>query len=52
MFGKYCGQMTGKRLLVSGKYALIKFHSNRRIQDRGFFMSFTAVVPPCKKIIE
>ena len=26
VFGKYCGQMTGKTVLVSGKYALIEFH--------------------------
>ena len=49
VFGKYCGHMTGKTVLVSGKYALIKVHSNRGIQKRGFLISFTAVVPPCKK---
>jgi len=49
MFGKYCGHMTGKTVLVSGKKALIKFHSGSNIQNRGFLMSFTAVVPPCKK---
>ena len=45
VFGKYCAHMTGKTLLVSGKYALIKFHSNRTIQNRGFLISFTY----CKK---
>ena len=45
VFGKYCGHMTGKTLLVSGKYALIKFHSNRNIQNRRFLISFTS----CKK---
>ena len=49
VFGKYCGHKTGKTVLVSGKYALIKFHSNSSIQNRGFLMSFAAVVPPCKK---
>ena len=49
VFGKYCGHKTGKTVLVSGKYTLIKVHSNRRIQKRGFLISFTAVVPPCKK---
>ena len=34
---------------VSGKYTLIKFHSDRGIQKRGFLISFTAVVPLCKK---
>ena len=49
VFGKYCGHKTGKTVLVSGKYTLIEVHSNRRIQKRGFIISFTAVVPPCKK---
>ena len=49
VFGKYCGHKTGKTVLVSGKYALIKFHSDRGVQKRGFLISFTAVVPPCKK---
>ena len=49
MFGKYCGHMTGKTVLVSGKYALIEFHSDGRYESRGFVMSFKAVAPPCKK---
>ena len=49
LFGKYCGHMTGKTLLVSGKTAMIKFHSNSRIRRRGFLMRLTAVEPPCKK---
>ena len=49
VFGKYCGHMTGKTVLVSGKYALIEFHSDRRYESRGFVMSFTAVGPPRKK---
>ena len=44
-FGKYCGHMTGKTLLVYGKYALIKVHSDSRFQKRGFLISFTS----CKK---
>ena len=50
VFGKYCGHMTGKTVLVSGKYVVIKFHSESNIQNRGFLMEFTAVVPPCKKL--
>ena len=49
VFGKYCGHMAGKRVLVSGKYALIKFHSASNIPKRGFLMEFSAAVPPCKK---
>ena len=49
VFGKYCGHMTGKTVLVSGKYALIEFHSDGRNESRRFLMSFTAVAPPRKK---
>ena len=49
VFGKYCGHMTGKTVLISGKYALIEFHSDSNIQNRGFLVEFSAVVPPCKK---
>jgi len=41
--------MTGKTVLVFGKYVLIKFHSDSNIQDRGFVMEFSAVEPTCKK---
>ena len=49
VFGKYCGHKTGKTVLVSGKYALIRLHSSRGIQNRGFLFSFKAVAPPSKK---
>jgi len=49
VFGKYCGLMTGKTVLVSGNYVVIKFHSDNNIQSRGFLMGFSAVLPPCKK---
>ena len=49
VFGKYCGHMTGKTVLVSGKYALIEFHSDGRNEGRRFVMSFTAVAPQRKK---
>ena len=49
VFGKYCDNMTGKTVLVSGKYALIKFHSHSNIQNRGFLMTFSAVGAPGKK---
>ena len=50
VFGKYCGHRTGKTVLVSGKYVLIKFHPDSNIQDRGFLIKFADVVPPCKKL--
>ena len=49
VFGKYCGHMTGKTVLVSGKHALMKFHSDSKVQSRGFLVTFLAVEPPCKK---
>ena len=47
VFGKYCGHINGETVLVSGKYALIIFHSNGRIENKGFLISFT----PCKILI-
>jgi len=41
--------MTGKTVFVSGKYALIIFHSGSKIQNRGLLIKFSVVVPPCKK---
>ncbi|KAJ7390557.1 hypothetical protein OS493_024595 [Desmophyllum pertusum] len=38
---KYCGQQTGQTVLVTGKYILIKFHSDHALQKKGFFMYFT-----------
>ena len=43
VFGKYCGNKTGQTVLVSGKYALIKFHSDDSLVERGFLMHFTVV---------
>ena len=48
VFGKYCGHKTGKNVIVSGKYALIKFHSDSSVQNRRFLIKFSAVAPPCK----
>lgn len=43
VFGKYCGPRTGETVLVTGKYALLKFRTNGNIQQRGFPLSFTVV---------
>ena len=37
-FGVYCGQETGRTVLVTGKYALLKFHSDGDFQNRGFVL--------------
>lgn len=44
---RYCGQQSGLKVSVTGKYALVKFHSNSENQKIGFEMYFTAV-PQCK----
>jgi len=40
--GKYCGQRTGQNILLTGDRMLIKFHSNWRVEERGFLIHFTA----------
>ena len=41
--GKYCGQRTGRNILLTGEQILIKFHSDRSKEERGFLIHFTAV---------
>ena len=43
VFGKYCGNKTGQTVLVSGKYALIKLHSDGSFTERGFLMHYSVV---------
>ena len=40
--GKYCGQKTGQNILLTGDQILIKFHSDSRVQLRGFLIHFNA----------
>ena len=42
-YGAYCGQKTGERVVVNGKYILIRFRTDGNIQRRGFLLLFTAV---------
>ena len=42
-FGVYCGDRTGKKVLVTGRLVVIKFHSDSSAQRQGFLMGFTAV---------
>ena len=41
--GKYCGELTGKEVVVSGDYAVLTFHSDFSVQKGGFRILFTAV---------
>ncbi len=42
--GVYCGERTGKKVLVTGDYAVIKFHSDGSAPKRGFFMIFHSIL--------
>lgn len=41
----YCGDRTGQTVVITGDAALITFHSDSSIQDRGFVLFFTAFTP-------
>jgi len=43
MVGKYCGQRTGHNLLLTGDQILISFHSDHRVERKGFLIYFDAV---------
>jgi len=51
-FGVYCGEKSGKSLVVTGEYAVITFHSDISEQRKGFRISFTAGSPGKKKFNE
>ena len=38
--GKYCGNKTGKKVEVTGDYAVITFHSNSDVERKGFRILF------------
>ena len=42
MVGKYCGRRTGQNINLTGDQMLIKFHSDRSVQRKGFLIHFTA----------
>ena len=37
---KYCGNKTGKKVEVTGDYAVITFHSDGTVQRKGFRILF------------
>lgn len=41
--GVYCGDKTGQTVLIAGDHAVITFHSDSYVQERGFLLVFTAV---------
>lgn len=42
-FGVHCGYITDKQVIVTGKYAVISFHSDYSFEEKGFLLMFTAV---------
>ena len=46
ILGVYCGNKTGKNLLVTGDKVEIIFHSDGEIDQRGYLLNFTLVSLP------
>jgi len=44
MFGFYCGNMTGKNLLVTGDQVKIVFKSDDTVEQRGYRIVFNLVL--------
>ena len=49
-FGKFCGGPYIKNVTadVNGNYARLKFHSDADLENGGFFITFSASLPPGK----
>ena len=45
IFGVYCGNKAGQNLLVTGDKVQIIFHSDDKIERRGYLLNFTLVPP-------
>ena len=43
-FGTYCGQRSGHDVHVTGKHAVISFHSDERVGKRGYDILFLYVL--------
>jgi len=48
--GKHCGNKTGQTALVTGDYAVLKFHSDETQERKGFLSLFDAI--PQGKLIQ
>lgn len=42
-FGVYCGERTGRTVIVTGNFVVMIFHSDESTEKRGFLLSFTAI---------
>lgn len=43
VFGKFCGEKTGKTFIVTGRFLLITFHTDYVVESRGFDINFNPV---------
>lgn len=43
-YGLYCGELSGKTVAVTGKFAIVKFRSDFANQSRGFLIHFLPVL--------
>ena len=41
--GLYCGYRANQKVVVTGGYAVITFHSDYSVEDKGFLFLFTTV---------
>ena len=41
--GKYCGELSGKEVLVPGNYVVLTFYSDVSTERKGFWIFFTFV---------
>lgn len=49
-FGVYCSTKTKAAVYVTGNYAILTFHSNHNVQERGYLLDVIAVpLGKCKK---
>ncbi|KAL9955905.1 hypothetical protein ACROYT_G037304 [Oculina patagonica] len=42
-FGVYCGERTGRTVIVTGNFVMMIFHSDESTEKRGFLLSLTAI---------
>ena len=45
IFGEYCGYKSGQNLFVTGDKVQLIFHSDDKIERRGYLLNFTLVSP-------
>ncbi|KAJ7388384.1 hypothetical protein OS493_037977 [Desmophyllum pertusum] len=50
-FGVYCGQKTGQIVSITGDEAVITFHTDEYVQERGFLLFFTAIPIGCGSLV-